>query len=222
MGFTTKSRKSSGSSCSFVPVPVGMHLARCYRIIDLGTQEKEWQGNKKNIPQVMLQFEIHGEDDAGQPILTSAGKPMSMSKTYTNILSEKSNLRLDLCSWRGKDFTRAEELGFELSNVIGVWAMITAATSTKDGKEYTNIVSINPVPSIIKQAGLPEGINKTQIFWIEEPDMEMYESFSEFTRAKIALSPEWQARSAPVKQPTSAPVINPSSPFDEFESDLPF
>lgn len=44
MGFTTK---SSGSSCSFVPVPVGMHLARCYRIIDLGTQEKEWQGRKK-------------------------------------------------------------------------------------------------------------------------------------------------------------------------------
>jgi len=220
MGFTTK---SSGSSCSFVPVPVGMHLARCYRIIDLGTQKVEWQGKTKHIPKVMLQFEIHGEDDAGQPILTSTGKPMSMSKTYSNILSEKSNLRIDLCSWRGRDFTKAEELGFELSNVLGVWAMVTAATSVgNDGNEYTNIVSINPVPSIVKQAGLPEGVNKTQIFWIDEPDMEMFESFSENLRKKISLSPEWEARSAPVKKPAIVHVINPSSPFDEFEDNLPF
>ncbi len=220
MGLKTKSSASSGS---FLPVPVGMHLARCYRIIDLGTQKTEWEGKTKHIPKVMLQFEVHGEDEAGQPILTAAGKPMTISKNYSNMLSERASLRADLCSWRGRDFTKAEAAGFELSNVLGVWAMITAATSIgKNGGEYTNIVSINPVPSIIKQAGLPEGHNPTQIFWIEEPDMEMFESFSDSLQEKIKLSPEWEATHKTQPNNAASGTVNPKAPFNDFPDDIPF
>jgi len=38
MGLTVK----AGSEGSFVPVPAGLHLARCYQIIDLGTQKSEY------------------------------------------------------------------------------------------------------------------------------------------------------------------------------------
>ena len=54
--------KESGGGGSFTPVPPGMHLARCYRIIDLGTQESTYQGTVKKLPKVMLQFEVHGEE----------------------------------------------------------------------------------------------------------------------------------------------------------------
>lgn len=209
--------KASGGD--FVPVPVGMHLARCYRVVDLGTQKSEYMGKEKLLPKVMLQFEVHGDDESGKPIVTAKGEPMTISKNFTNSLAEKATLRIDLVRWRGRDFTQAELNGFELKNVLGAWAMITVATSIgRDGKEYTNISSINPVPSAIKSAGLPEGFNKTGVFWIEEPDMAMFETFSDGLKKKIMGSPEW-------RDPSGAPA--PSTPaskggFEDMDDDIPF
>ena len=56
--------RDSGSS-TFKPVPPGMHLARCYRIVDLGTQRSEYQGNVKELRKIMITFEVHGDDDQG-------------------------------------------------------------------------------------------------------------------------------------------------------------
>jgi hypothetical protein len=191
MGLTV----SAGSGGTFVPVPPGMHLARCYRIIDIGTQRSEYLGQEKYQPKVMIQFEVHSEDDQGNPLVTSNNEPMSISKNYTASLGEQATLRKDLVLWRGRDFTPEELRGFELKNVLGAWAMITVTKALgKDGKEYTNIGGIAPVPANIKKAGLPEPVNKTGIFWIEEPDMEMFESFSDKLKKKIMESPEWKEK----------------------------
>ena len=53
------------SSGNFIQVPTGMHLARCYRIVDLGTQKSEYMGNVKHLHKVMVQFEVHSEDADG-------------------------------------------------------------------------------------------------------------------------------------------------------------
>ena len=210
--------KDSGGG-SFTPVAPGMHLARCYRIVDMGTQKTDFQGQVKHLQKVMLQFEVHGEDEDGKPLVTAKGEPMSISKNFTLSLAEKATLRLDLQAWRGRPFTADELRGFELKNVLGVWAMITAARALgKNGKEFTNIVSINPVPVTIKRAGLPEGFNKLSSFDIDKPDMELFETFGNGLREKISSSPEWRARHQP-------PVSMPSSSgtgFDDMDSDIPF
>jgi len=217
MGLVAKA--TSGSN--FVPVPAGMHLARCYRIIDLGTQKTTWQGTEKHLPKVMLQFEVHGNDESGKPIVTAKNEPMTISKNFTNSLGEKATLRQDLKSWRGRDFTQAELNGFELKNVLGAWAMITVATSLgQDGKEYTNITNINPVPSMVKQAGLPEGFNKTGVFWIEEPDMEMFETFGDGLKKKIESSPEWQNSKNTMYQKEQ--MAGAKSGFEDMVDDVPF
>ena len=51
---------------NFKPVPAGMHLARCYKIIDLGTQKSEYKGDVKLLSKVMIQFEVHGEAEIGR------------------------------------------------------------------------------------------------------------------------------------------------------------
>lgn len=210
--------KDSGGG-SFTPVAPGMHLARCYRIVDLGTQKSEYQGQVKHLQKVMIQFEVHGEDDNGNPLITSKGEPMSISKNFTLSLAEKATLRKDLQAWRGRDFTADELRGFELKNVLGAWAMITAAKSTgNNGKEYTNIVSINPVPVTIKKAGLPEGFNKLNMFVISDPDMELFETFGNGLKEKIQGSPEWRARNGDM--PASKPGSEGSG-FDDME-DCPF
>ena len=193
---------------TFKPVPPGSHLARCYRIIDLGTQKTTFNGESKFIKKVMFQFEVHSEDDDG-PLKTDKGEPMSISKNYTLSLSEKAVLRADLEAWRGREFTREELQGFELKNVLGAWCLITVTRATgNDGKEYTNITAVSPVPKAMKQ-NLPTPFNQVGIFYIDDPDMEMFETLSERIRQKITETPEWKSRgkssSAPIEDDESIP-----------------
>jgi hypothetical protein len=196
-----------------------MYLARCYRIVDLGTQKSEYQGKINTLPKVMLQFEVHGEDDAGKPLVTAKGEPMSISKNFTLSLAEKATLRKDLQTWRGREFTADELRGFQIDNVLGAWAMIAITKAVgNNGKDYTNIANINSVPKPMK-ANLPEGHNKCAAFYIESPDMDMFETFSDNLRAKIEQSPEWQSRG---KQEAKAPSASKGSGFDDMDDDIPF
>jgi hypothetical protein len=61
------------------------------------------------------------------------GRPLSISRTYTQSLFESSALRKDLVSWRGKNFTPDEEAGFDISNLLGKNALIEVA-HTANGK----------------------------------------------------------------------------------------
>ncbi len=195
---------------TFKPVPPGSHLARCYRIIDLGTQKTTFNGESKFIKKVMFQFEVHSEDDDG-PLKTDKGEPMSISKNYTLSLSDKAVLRADLEAWRGREFTREELQGFELKNVLGAWCLITVTKATgNDGKEYTNITGVSPVPKLMKQ-NLPTPFNQVGIFDIDDPDMEMFETLSERIQQRITETPEWKSRKTP----------QPSSNFDD-DASIPF
>ena len=213
-------KESGGGGGEFTPVPQGMHLARCYRVIDLGTQDSTYLGTVKKLPKVMLQFEVHGEDENGDPIVTGKGEPMSISKNFTLSLAEMATLRKDLQTWRGKEFTEIEKKGFEVKNVLGAWAMISVIKAMgNNGKEYTNIAAIMSVPPAIKKAGMPKGHNELKLFEIAEPDMALFDSFSSGLKEKIQKSPEWQARGG---KSAPAPSKAPSSGFDDMDDDIPF
>ena len=207
---------SASGGGNFINVPAGMHLARCYRIIDLGTQKTEYKGQAKMTPKVMFQFEVHSEDDDGNALLTQDGKPLSISKQYTLSLNENAILRRDLQSWRGRAFTEDELKAFDLQNVLGQWCMLNVVHTMNDGKTYANIDNINPIPASVKKNGLPEGANDTVIFSIRNADMDVFETFSDHIKSKIESSPEWASwKNAPA---TKAP----SADFDDFDSDVPF
>lgn len=202
----------------FKQVPAGMHLARCYRITDLGTQKSEYQGQVKYNKKIMVQFEVHGEDADGNPLVTDKGEPMSVSKRYTRSLAEKAALRADLTSWRGREFTPEELKSFNLKNILGAWAMLSIVKSAgQNGKEYTNISNVNPVPSVIKAQGMPQGYNELLEFDFDNFDMAVFEKLSKGIKAIIEGSPEWKHRSAPEK----APAQNGSG-FEDMEDDIPF
>jgi hypothetical protein len=206
---------ATAGESTFKPVPEGTHLARCYRIVDLGTQESTYLGQVKNQRKVMIQFEVHGDDENGFALITRAGEPMSISKNYTLSIGEKSRLRQDLASWRGKAFTPEELKGFELKNLLGVWGMISVIkTPGSDGKEYSNINAITPVPAVVKKSGMPQYFNEPKIFSIDSPDMELFATFSDYLRAKIEGSPEWKSR--------SAVAYTGGGVSDDFDDSIPF
>lgn len=215
MSFIVENTSSGGE---FKPVPAGLHLARCYRIVDLGTQTTEYMGESKQQRKIMLGWELHGKDEEGDDLVTSNGDPLAIFKNYTLSWNEKANLRTDLQGWRNKPFTEQEMRRFDISSILGAWCMLNVIERPgKNGKVYSNVGSIAPVPPVIKQAGLPEPHNETQLFRLAEPDMQLFESFGKGLKEKIQASPEWQARQGSAKPNKAA-----SSGFDDMEDDLPF
>ena len=205
---------------SFKPVPAGMHLARCYRIIDLGTQKTEYEGNVKFLRKTKFVWEVHGIDDSGAPIVTDKGEPFVITKDYTLSWGEKANLRKDLEAWRGKPFSADEQRRFDIKNVLDKFCMINVQHKPKrtgDGV-YANIVNVTPGPAALK-GSMPAGFNKAQMFTLGEPDMDMFETFGDYLKAQIKESPEWKALSAPKNESKS----NQKGADDDFGDDeIPF
>ena len=207
---------------NFERCPAGMHLARCYRIIDLGTQKSEYMGQIKYLHKIMLGWEIHGMNDDGTAIKMKDGRPFAIFKNYTLSWSEKANLRLDLQSWRGKPFTQEEMRKFDLKNVLGAFCMLNVIERPgQDGKTYTNVAGVTPVPAMIKQNGLPAAVNPNELFKIDDPDMEMFNKFSDHLKAKISASPEWQKKQGKAPAPAPQPQSAPAGGFDN-DDDSPF
>jgi len=202
---------------NFERCPAGMHLARCYRIIDLGTQKSEYMGQVKYLHKIMLGWEIHGTNEAGKPLKMNDGRPFAIFKNYTLSWSDKANLRLDLQSWRGKPFSQEEMRRFDLKTVLGAWCMLNVIDRDgQNGKTYSNINGVTPVPAIIKQNGLPEAVNPNEIFNLSEPDMAMFETFSDNLKAKIKASPEWEKLQGKAEKAPSR------EPGEDDDSDIPF
>ena len=200
---------------NFERCPPGLHLARCYRIVDLGTQQSEYMGQVKHLRKIMVAWEIRGGDDQGVNILMNDGRPFSIFKNYTLSWSEKANLRIDLQAWRGKAFSEEELRRFDLKTVLGAWCMLNIIERAgKNGNTYSNINGITPVPSIIKQNGLPEPVNKNEIFNMSEPDMAVYQGFSDNLKKKIEASPEWKKIGKTTTVEKTEPAIE--------DDDIPF
>ena len=189
------------SGGNFERCPTGAHLARCYRIVDLGTQKSEYMGEVKHLHKIMLGWEVHGVDDNGKPITTKDGRPFAMFKNYTLSWSEKANLRLDLQSWRGKAFDQEEMRKFDLKTVLGAWCMLNVIERPgTNGNIYANVNGVTPVPAIIKQSGLPKAVNPDELFNLQEPDMAIFANFSDNLKAKITSSPQWKEAHGEVKK----------------------
>jgi hypothetical protein len=181
----------SNQERTFKNVPSGSHLGRCYRIVDLGSQKSEYMGEIKVQRKIMVGWELFGEDDEGLPLLTDDGKPMAIFKNYTLSWAENATLRKDLQSWRNKPWTDSEAKRFDLKSILNQYCMLNVIHKDSNGKTYANVATISPVPSMIKQAGLPKPVNANQIFTLAEPDMVLFETFGKGLKDKIMNSPEW-------------------------------
>ena len=99
--------------------------------------------------------------------------------------------------------------------------MISVVETENNGNTYTNIANINPVPASIKKNGLPEGKNELKLFSIDDPDMELFETFSDNLKNKIRMSPEWERLHGSPSTGSSASSAQNAN-FDDMVDDLPF
>jgi len=119
--------KGSEKSSSFPSVSVGVHKARCIKVIDLGTQKNEYEGNITWKRQVLVIWETPDQTN-------ETSEPLTISKFYTLSLHEKSNLGIDLTSWRGRAFSETEKKGFDIANLIGQSCTLNVIQGNKNNK----------------------------------------------------------------------------------------
>ena len=209
MGFIAK--ESGGN---FKPVPPGAYVARCYQVIDLGTQTSDGQYGKKAEHKVRLSWELFGEDDDGQPLTVSYdGKtmPMTVSKSYTVSLHEKASLRKDLVAWRGRNFSEEEAKAFDVSKLLGAYALINVTNSVgNNGKTYANVAGLSPLPKPL-QATKPAGVHALVQFDLDKPDMAVFEALPTWLQDQIKAAPEWSRK--PMPEPALAGDMDDDIPF---------
>jgi hypothetical protein len=153
------------------------------------------------------------------------GRPFAIFKNYTLSWSEKANLRLDLQSWRGKTFTQEEMRRFDLKTVLGAFCMLNVIERAgQDGKSYTNVAGVSPVPAMIKQQGMPAPINKNEMFNLTDPDMEMFNTFSDHLKKKIMSSPEWEKVNRTYTKEAAGAISKLAGPptMEDEDDDIPF
>lgn len=176
-----------GENGTFELCPAGTFTAICYRFIDRGTQANEYNGERKFRHEIMLTWEIVGEqmDD---------GRPFSISKTYTFSTHEKATFRKDLEAWRGKAFTDEDFEGpsaFNTKKLLGAPATLSVIHATKGDKTFANVGSLGKV---MRGVQIPAPVNPTVYLALtrEEYDPVAYGTLSDKLKQIIAQSPEHQ------------------------------
>ncbi len=206
---------------NYTPPPEGNFIARCYRLIDLGTQQKTYQGKMTgDARKIMASWEILDQNEGGKPLLMDDGKPFSISKSWFLSMHEKASLRKDLESWRGKPFSVEEENSFDVAKLMGAYCMVNIITEQgQDGQTYTKIGAITPLH---KSMSKPEPINKNQIFDADDPDMEMFEKFSDKMKETIRGSREWRIKASGSRPSTTAMATSQRHADSDMDDDIPF
>lgn len=172
----------------FEIAPEGVFLARCYKMVDVGTQTETGQFGTKENRKIYLYWELLQDDD-GEDVRMEDGKsPFSIFNSYKLSMHPKANLRKHLDSWRGKKFTEEEAADFDLTKLLGAFCKLQITHSaSKDGqKTYANIEAIMTTKKKL------DGVNEISSFSIENPDMDVFNDLPEWLQAKIEDAPEWE------------------------------
>ena len=171
-------------------IEAGNYVARCYRMVEIGTVDEEFLGVKKQMHKVRIGWELPTELKVFNP--EKGEQPCVIDKEYTLSLADKANLRKDLQSWRGKAFSDDEAEAFDITKLLGVPCMLNIihVQGKKDPtKTYQAIGSVSPMP---KGLVCPPQVNDTFVFDYENFDDDKFNSLPEFIKEQIVKTPEYK------------------------------
>lgn len=186
-------KSKSGGSTQRELIPQGMHVARCYSMVHVGTVQWEYLGEVKHTDKVRITWEL--------PNLTKVFKeengeqPFVISKEYTLSMNEKANLRKDLENWRAKGFTEQEADDFDITKLLGVPCTLNIVhREAKNGNIYDNIGMVNP---LMQGTECPPQVNPSVEFNYDDKfDLNWLRDQPDFIKDMIKGTPEYKGRIA--------------------------
>jgi hypothetical protein len=198
---------------NFIQVEPGTYVARCYSMIEIGTVEIEYKGDKKKQHKVSITWELPTEtaifhEDRGP-------EPFVVSKKYTLSMHEKANLRKDLESWRGKGYTDEEAEKVDITKLIGQPCLLSVIQQPRPDDASKTYTAISSITKMMKGQDCPDQINPTRILSYDNFNWEVFDSLSDFMKDQIRSSDEFKQMQEPNQTHTEESSNNELS-------DLPF
>lgn len=148
----------------------GVYTSISSAMVDLGLQKSE--KFKTTQRKFMLIWTIQGEEVE----INGEKQTRQISREYSFSLNEKSTLRKDLQSWRGKVFTDEELGGFNLLNVLNVACQLQIILEEKNGKQYNNIAGIMSLPKGTKISPLDD------VYYFDIENIETWSNWGRITK----------------------------------------
>jgi len=186
--------------------PAGTHIARCFKMIHLGTLQAEYKGEKKEKNGLWVEFELPGEMKVFRE--GEIEKPAAASIEYNLTSYETAKLFIHLNTWLGRTLSPQEIDDFDVSSQLGEPCMLTIVHNTSsNGRTYANINAVSGLP---KGVICPAQINPPFVWDYDENfDIQAFDSFPHFIQEKIKSTPEWILKTEEIKE------INVNAPHVE-------
>lgn len=174
----------------FLPVEPGTYPARCYAMVYLGTIPGEYQGKPNLLQKVRISWELPTERREFKE--GEGEQPYTVHKEYTLSMGEKANLRKDLKSWRGTDFTEEEAKRFNVAKLVGKTCTLSIGNKVKGDKTYAEVTGVGPA-----MKGMPDykQVNPDFILTYQNWDWDAFATLPEWLRKKMETSEEYKAMS---------------------------
>jgi len=207
----------NSSSGNGFTIPNGLHEAVATMVIDCGYHTRTGKFGTKTNRELYLRFEL---PECLIPDGEYAGQRATVGSRYNCSMYSKANLRKDLESWRGSQFTDLEADAFDPTSVIGKPAQVQIMINDAG---YANINAILPS----KQKHVP---SETVVFDTDVP--KNYNDLPEFVQRKINLpeavqyQQEQNATQANIEQETPSAMqqdmADSMANADFDDSEIPF
>lgn len=172
------------SEGSFERCPAGNHLAVCFEVVDLGTQEYKFNDEEGKRHQIWIGWETPNE-------LDEEGRPFTIGQRYTLSSHERSNLRKDLESWRGKAFSEEDFGTFDICDIIGKGCFLNVVHVERKGKTYANPDTVAALPKGTQTPALVNEPHKLDLD-PESFDSEQFDALPDWLKETVKKSPEYK------------------------------
>ena len=197
----------------------GNYQGVCHRYLDLGTHHVDYYHEGKHIVGDYHKVQITWEIPDERILIKKGGEeldlPRVISKEYNLTLGKKSNLRKDLQSWRGRDFTKTELEGFSLKNILKANGVINILHNEKG---YAYVTAVTP---LMKNMVKKEPENPVVGFSIVNDGFDNMPELPKWIKEKIQNSLEFEAWSGEDFSANKYDEMNPPGPTDD-EDQIPF
>lgn len=211
--------------------PAEMHVARCFKMIYVGTVKDTYQGEEKDIPRLRLSFELPNalhtfkEENGPQPFV------VDLQTTYS--LGEKAKLRQYLNSWRGVALSDDEAKVFDIEKLLGAPCMIQVMH--KESKSGNKRAEVATITKLMQGLVCPPEVNPRVCFDVraylqgDPAHVAAWEKLPEFIQKECRSSKEWaqayaaqQQAAPPVQQAVVPPPTNAAvAAFEAAKPDTP-
>jgi len=195
----------------------GLKRAVCCNVVDLGSHLNTYYDKMQRT--VRLTWELADERSDITVDEVEKNVPRLIGKKYTLSLSKNSNLRKDLKSWRGRDFTADELKAFDLANLVGVPCLLNVDVYTDStGKERNGVNGATP---LMKGQEVPSAEGDVFYYSIDEHGKTFPEAMPDWMRDIVMESEEIAGVKFSASEP---PVTDPPDVGGELglDEDIPF